>query len=130
MQGPRLLSHSADSRITLQRLERPPPQKDPLYEEALEADKSRIIDDDHQRAQTPPRSLLEDIRIGDDTGGTASQGTATDEDGRKPDTCRRRRPSSRISRTIEWGRRHLRFIGPGLSRCRSWAIYLPACLDN
>lgn len=118
MQGPRLPSHAAGRQITLQRLE-VPPKRDDGQREDNGSREGQAPDDGRQgdAASTPSPPLLDNIAVIDTGGGSSREQARDEEDGSSSaDTCSRRSSrKTRLNKTITWGRRHLRFIGPGLS---------------
>lgn len=118
MQGPRLSSHGAGRQITLQRLERPTKkehERDDGGREDQQVPEQAIGSSMVRTVPSPP--LSDQIDVLDDTGESCSSRCRSLGDDEKSDTGKR--PSkTRLNKTVQWSRRHLRFIGPGLSECR------------
>lgn len=140
MQGPRFPSHkTSNTLITLHRPDQSP-KKERHHREEDDRDGRSDGDRDRDRQQqqqqqdednpkqqrAPPEEQVAPPPIppqpdaielleynGLDPGGTGDAGGAG---GNDESTCRRSiRSSSRTNKVVQWGRRHLRFIGPGLS---------------
>lgn len=115
MQGPRLPSHAAGRQITLERLARP-------EQKEHEQDAHRIpeADDGDLRSAGNSGTSTDITGVAHDPGEPPSmrcrdQDDCAKEDG-SSDTCRKGSASAnRLNRALRWSRRHLRFVGPGLS---------------
>jgi len=129
MQGPRLPSHGAGRQITLQRLERPTKKEHEQDDDGREDQQGREAGDGEQQGpHTPPPPLSDQLDVLDDTGENSSTRCRSLGDDEKSNTCKR--PSkTRLNKTVQWSRRHLRFIGPGLSECGCQDVFL-CCLLN
>lgn len=101
----------------VQRLERPPKKEYERDDGGREDQQVPEAGDEEQNGpETPTLPPSDQIDVLDDTGENSSTRCRGLRDDEKSDTCKR--PSkTRLNKTVQWSRRHLRFIGPGLSEC-------------
>lgn len=123
MQGPRLPSHGAGRQITLHRLEKPLRKEEERQDEDDTAGQNEDSREARRHPSTRSPPLDEDIGVVDTGGTAAAPMPARHLEDASSDTCSSKRSPSqsrtRLNKTVAWGRRHLRFIGPGLSECRT-----------
>lgn len=127
MQGPRLPSHGAGRQITLQRLASPekkeheqdgqqPPEADDgirhsAGSSAIQPDMIEVLHDPGEPPSTRCRDHDDD-----------------EKQGAFPDTCWKGSTSrNRLDKAVRWSRRHLRFVGPGLSKLAVNTCNQPEC---
>lgn len=107
-------SHGAGRQISVQPLERPAKTE---HERDGKREEQQLPEAGSSTPSMPP----DQIDVLDDTGGPPStrRRSPGDIDEKNSnallDTCKKRPSKARLNKTVEWSRRHLRFIGPGLS---------------